>query len=58
MKSNALAWNPMEAYHFTVANDDTNLYTFDVRNLQSAVRVHKGHLGAVYVDQLNGNSPF
>jgi len=22
LKSNAIAWNPMEAYHFTVANED------------------------------------
>ena len=32
-KSTKLSWNPMEAFNFTVANEDTNLYSFDMRNL-------------------------
>lgn len=48
MKSNSISWNPMEAYHFTVANEDHNLYTFDTRNLQKAVMVHLDHVGPVY----------
>jgi len=33
MKSNGIAWNPMEAFNFTLANEDSNLYTFDMRRL-------------------------
>ncbi|KDO35683.1 hypothetical protein SPRG_18842 [Saprolegnia parasitica CBS 223.65] len=47
MRSNALAWNPREPYHFTVANEDHNLYTFDMRNLDRALMVHKDHVSAV-----------
>lgn len=45
--SNALSWNPMEAFNFTVASEDHNLYTFDMRNLSIALNVHVDHVGAV-----------
>lgn len=47
MKSNALSWNPMEAYNFTVANEDHNCYTFDMRHLGTALKVHTDHVAAV-----------
>eukprot|EP01094_Clydonella_sp_ATCC50884_P000142 TRINITY_DN10115_c0_g1_i1.p1 TRINITY_DN10115_c0_g1~~TRINITY_DN10115_c0_g1_i1.p1 ORF type:complete len:456 (+),score=131.58 TRINITY_DN10115_c0_g1_i1:77-1444(+) len=47
MRSNALAWNPMVAFNFTVANEDHNLYTFDMRRLDKAIRVHTDHVQAV-----------
>mmetsp|Transcript_13679 Transcript_13679/g.26453 ORF Transcript_13679/g.26453 Transcript_13679/m.26453 type:complete len:506 (+) Transcript_13679:139-1656(+) len=47
MKSNALAWNPMEPLNFTCANEDGNLYTFDMRNLKKALIVHRDHVAAV-----------
>jgi WD repeat and SOF domain-containing protein 1 len=47
MRSNSLAWNPMEPFNFTVANEDHNLYTFDMRKLQRALLVHKDHVSAV-----------
>jgi WD repeat and SOF domain-containing protein 1 len=47
MKSNNLAWNPMEPFNFTIANEDHNLYTFDMRNLSKALMIHKDHVGAV-----------
>ncbi|KAF7283838.1 DDB1- and CUL4-associated factor 13 [Rhynchophorus ferrugineus] len=51
LRSNKVAWNPMEAFTFTCANEDYNLYTFDTRNLKSPVNVHMDHVGAVtYVD--------
>jgi hypothetical protein len=40
-RSNALCWNPMEAFNFTAANEDCCLYTFDMRKLSSARCVHK-----------------
>jgi len=45
--TNAIAWNPMESFNFVAANEDTNLYTFDMRNLEKAVTVHKDHVSAV-----------
>ncbi|TPX52136.1 hypothetical protein SeMB42_g01634 [Synchytrium endobioticum] len=47
MRSNAIAWNPMEAFHFTVANEDHKCYTFDMRRMNSAVMVHMDHVSAV-----------
>eukprot|EP00656_Telonema_subtile_P029261 TRINITY_DN3241_c0_g1_i5.p1 TRINITY_DN3241_c0_g1~~TRINITY_DN3241_c0_g1_i5.p1 ORF type:complete len:454 (+),score=97.97 TRINITY_DN3241_c0_g1_i5:197-1558(+) len=47
MMSNAIAWNPQEAFNFTVANEDHNLYTFDMRNLKSAICVHHDFVSAV-----------
>ncbi|XP_059612757.1 DDB1- and CUL4-associated factor 13 [Phlebotomus argentipes] len=47
MRPNKLAWNPMEAFTFSVANEDYNLYTFDTRRLKNPVKIHKGHVSAV-----------
>jgi len=47
MKSNQISWNPMEAFNFTVANEDGNCYTFDMRNLNRVRCAHKGHVGPV-----------
>jgi WD repeat and SOF domain-containing protein 1 len=46
-KCTKLAWNPMEAFNFTVANEDTNLYSFDMRKLTIATCVHKDFVSAV-----------
>ena len=46
-RSNAMCWNPMEAFNFVVANEDHNLYTFDMRKMDSARCVHKDHVSAV-----------
>ncbi|KAG8037824.1 hypothetical protein G9C98_006035 [Cotesia typhae] len=47
LKTNQLAWNPMEAFTFTCANEDYNLYTFDIRHLKSPINVHQDHTSAV-----------
>lgn len=47
MRSNNIAWNPMEPFVFTAANEDSDLYTFDMRNLKAALMVHKDHVSAV-----------
>ncbi|CAG9463788.1 unnamed protein product [Pedinophyceae sp. YPF-701] len=46
-RSNALAWNPVEAFNFTVANEDCCLYSYDMRKLSSAKCVHKDFVSAV-----------
>jgi len=47
MRSNTLSWNPIEPFIFSVANEDSNAYTFDMRRLDSPVNVHIDHVGAV-----------
>lgn len=47
MRTNQIAWNPMEAYIMTTANENSNLYTFDMRNLKKATQVHMDHTSAV-----------
>lgn len=44
--SNQIAWNPMEAFNFAVANEDHNVYLFDMRNMKRALNVLKGHVAA------------
>jgi WD repeat and SOF domain-containing protein 1 len=46
-KSNAICWNPMEPLNFTVANDDSCLYSYDMRNLSVSTCVHKDFVSAV-----------
>ncbi|XP_063306356.1 DDB1- and CUL4-associated factor 13 [Pelobates fuscus] len=47
MRSNTICWNPMEAFIFTAANENFNLYTYDMRNLEHPLKVHMGHVSAV-----------
>ncbi|KAL2717438.1 DDB1- and CUL4-associated factor 13 [Vespula squamosa] len=47
LQTNKLSWNPMEAVTFTCANEDYNLYTYDIRTLKTPVNVHMDHVGAV-----------
>ncbi|KAI9497430.1 WD40-repeat-containing domain protein [Zychaea mexicana] len=47
MRTNAIAWNPIEAYTFAAANEDHNTYLFDMRNMESAHNVFKDHVSAV-----------
>jgi len=46
-KTNAICWNPMEAFNFTVANEDTKLYSYDMRKLQNATCMHEDFVSAV-----------
>ncbi|KAK5796676.1 hypothetical protein VI817_005960 [Penicillium citrinum] len=47
LASNAIAWNPMEAFNFAVANEDHNAYIFDMRKTDRALNVLKDHVAAV-----------
>merc|ERR1712226_337486 len=44
MRSNGVRWNPMQPMNFTVANEDCNLYTFDMRKLTKAIGWHWDHV--------------
>ncbi|KAK3707063.1 Protein sof1 [Vermiconidia calcicola] len=47
LASNAISWNPMEAFNLAVANEDHNIYLFDTRNLSRALNILKDHVSAV-----------
>lgn len=47
LRSNQMAWNPMEPFVFAVANEDYNVYSFDVRSLKKPLMVHMDHTAAV-----------
>uniref|UniRef100_A0A183C347 WD_REPEATS_REGION domain-containing protein n=1 Tax=Globodera pallida TaxID=36090 RepID=A0A183C347_GLOPA len=47
LRTNRIAWHPLEPFTFVAANEDYNLYTFDMRRLDSARHVHQGHTSAV-----------
>ncbi|KAK8206601.1 Protein sof1 [Zalaria obscura] len=47
LASNAISWNPMEAFNFAVANEDHNIYIFDMRNMKRALNILKDHVAAV-----------
>lgn len=47
LASNAVAWNPMEPINFAVANEDHNVYIFDMRKFDRALNVLKDHVAAV-----------
>lgn len=46
-KASCIAWNPQEPINFTVGNEDSNAYTYDMRKLEEIKVVHKGHIGAI-----------
>jgi len=46
-KSNSIKWNPLEAFYFSVANEDGKLYSFDMRSLKEASFIGKGHVSAI-----------
>lgn len=47
-RTNQVCWNPMNPFVFSIANDDLNSYTFDMRKLEDGpTHMHVGHLGSV-----------
>jgi WD repeat and SOF domain-containing protein 1 len=49
-KSSAISWNPMEPFNFVAGNEDGNAYSFDMRKMESARKIHKDHIGAMYAN--------
>jgi DDB1- and CUL4-associated factor 13 len=47
LASNAISWNPMESFNLALANEDNNIYIFDMRKLDRALNVLKDHVAAV-----------
>mmetsp|Transcript_5834 Transcript_5834/g.5770 ORF Transcript_5834/g.5770 Transcript_5834/m.5770 type:complete len:462 (-) Transcript_5834:13-1398(-) len=47
LRTNAISWNPMEAFNFASACDDHNAYLWDMRKLNRSLNVYKDHVAAV-----------
>ncbi|EGV62289.1 WD40 repeat-like protein [Yamadazyma tenuis ATCC 10573] len=47
LRTNALSWNPMEAFNFASASDDHNAYYWDMRKLKRSLNVYKDHVSSV-----------
>ncbi|KAI5793079.1 WD40-repeat-containing domain protein [Geopyxis carbonaria] len=47
LRTNQICWNPMEAFNFAAANEDHNVYIFDMRKMDRALNVLKDHVAAV-----------
>lgn len=47
MRANDISWSPIEPTVFALASEDHNMYTFDMRNLSSALQIYKDHVSAV-----------
>ncbi|KAK9432124.1 WD40-repeat-containing domain protein [Lipomyces doorenjongii] len=47
MRTNAVCWNPIEAFNFAAANEDHNVYLYDMRYLTRSLNVYKDHVSAV-----------
>jgi len=47
MRSNDLSWCPTFPTSILLASEDHNLYTFDIRRLESPSQIYKGHVAAV-----------
>nr|XP_019008129.1 WD repeat and SOF domain-containing protein 1 [Kwoniella pini CBS 10737]OCF46910.1 WD repeat and SOF domain-containing protein 1 [Kwoniella pini CBS 10737] len=45
--SNAISWCPTLPTMMLLTSEDHNLYTFDIRNLNSPNQIYKGHVGGV-----------
>lgn len=47
MQSNAISWSPTFPTTILLASEDHNLYTFDIRYLDSPTQIYKAHVAAV-----------
>ncbi|EMD36877.1 hypothetical protein CERSUDRAFT_51790 [Gelatoporia subvermispora B] len=47
MRSNSLAWSPTFPTTVLLASEDHNLYTFDIRSLNTPTQIYKAHVAAV-----------
>lgn len=47
LRTNSIAWNPMEAFNFASGCEDHNAYLWDMRRLERSLNVYKDHVAAV-----------
>jgi WD repeat and SOF domain-containing protein 1 len=44
MRSNDICWTPKNPWEFIIANEDSNLYSFDLRKVSNIKKTYKGHV--------------
>jgi WD repeat and SOF domain-containing protein 1 len=44
MCSNDILWSKLNPWEFLVANEDSNLYSFDIRKINNVLKIYKGHV--------------
>lgn len=47
LRTNKIAFNPMEGYIFVSANEDSNTYLHDIRNSETVLGIFRGHVSSV-----------
>lgn len=47
LATNKVCWNPMEPFNFAAANEDHNVYLFDMRHMKRALNMLLDHVAAV-----------
>lgn len=47
LRTNAISFNPLSAYNFVCASEDSNIYAYDMRNMKRSTNVFKDHVNAV-----------
>lgn len=47
MRNNSLAWSPTFPTSVLLASEDHNLYTFDIRSMETPTQIYKAHVAAV-----------
>jgi WD repeat and SOF domain-containing protein 1 len=56
MRTNDIIWSKINPWEFTVANEDSNLYTFDIRKINQTKKIFKGHVMPVQSLDQDGSS--
>ena len=56
MCTNDIIWSKINPWDFTIANEDSNLYTFDIRKINQAKKIFKGHVMPVQSLDQDGSS--
>lgn len=52
MQTNDILWSRINPWEFLVANEDSNLYTFDIRKINQIKKIYRGHVMPVQcIDQ-------
>ena len=56
MRTNDIVWSKANPWEFVIANEDSNLYTFDIRKINHVKKVFKGHVMPVQSIDLDKES--
>lgn len=58
MISNDISWDPKAPHDFAIANENSNIYTFDLRNILKPKKIFKDHVMSVNCLEHSSNGDF